>query len=81
MTCTGQSGSQTERHRERKNSVGLQEREGGIKKSWQGARQGQVAKEMNSYCSTGPRRMKLKNRAWELEIESQRKKKLPEREE
>jgi len=47
------TGSRTERHRERKNSNGLQGREGGIKKSWQGARQGQMAKEMKSHCAQG----------------------------
>jgi len=35
-----------------------------------------MAKEMKSYCGTEPRTTKLKNRAWELERERQRKKKL-----
>ena len=51
------------------------EREG-LKKSWQGARQGQMAKEMKSYCGTRWRRTKLKNGAWELEREPE-KEKLP----
>ena len=36
-----------------------------------------MAKEMKSYCGTEPRTTKLKNRAWELEKESQRMKELP----
>jgi len=36
-----------------------------------------MAKEITSYCGMYGPRTKLKNRAWELERESQRKKKLP----